>query len=81
MIRILGVLALVTLVASLGLYFAGWLNLRNSENTATLEIKTGEIKQAAEQTVEEGRKLVNEATATSSNTAPATSENESTKAR
>lgn len=81
-VRLLGVLALVVLVAGAGLYFAGWLDIRGNENTATIEIKTNEIKEAAEETVESGRELVNEATATSSSQSdPPAEDRDSTKLR
>ena len=65
-----GSLAILAVMICAGLYFAGWLTYEQSEDQATIQIKTQEIKEAANRAVEEGEKLIEKASS------PATDEEE-----
>ena len=59
--RFLAVLALVVVLALVGMYAAGWLTFQARDETTTIEIKTGEIKDAAEGAVDKSRELIEDA--------------------
>jgi hypothetical protein len=73
LLSMLGGLALLLAIAAVGLYMAGWLMFDNGSDTATIQIKTGEIKQAAEKAVDQGRAVLDDAVKPDSDpaTAPA----------
>lgn len=60
LLHMLGGLALLVAVAAVGLYLAGWLMVESGPDTATIQLKTREIKQAAEQAVDQGRAVLND---------------------
>jgi hypothetical protein len=59
--RFLAVLGVVVVLALVGMYAAGWLTFEARDETTTIEIKTGEIKDAAEQAVDQSRELIDDA--------------------
>ena len=59
--RFLAVLALVVVLALVGMYAAGWLTFQARDETTTIEIKTGEMKDAAEGAVDQSRAFVEDA--------------------
>jgi uncharacterized protein HemX len=59
--RFLAVLALIVVLALVGMYAAGWMKFQASDETTTIEIKTGEIKDAAENAVDQSRELIEDA--------------------
>ena len=59
--RFLAVLALVVVLALVGMYAAGWLTFQARDETTTIEIKTGEMKDAAEGAVDKSRELLEDA--------------------
>ena len=59
--RFLAVLAVVVLLALVGMYAAGWLTFQAHDETTTIEIKTGEMKDAAEEAVGKSRELIEDA--------------------
>jgi hypothetical protein len=58
----LATLAIIAIIAGIGFYAAGWLTFDQSDDRTTIELKTNEIKQAADETAEtvskETRQLV-----------------------
>jgi hypothetical protein len=64
------------LLLVVGIYAAGWLTFQSNETTATIEIKTGEIKQAVEEASEKAEKVVEDAAKTIREPVPRTSESE-----
>jgi uncharacterized protein HemX len=59
--RFLAVLAVVVVLALVGMYAAGWLTFQARDETTTIEIKTGEMKDAAEEAVDKSRELLDDA--------------------
>jgi uncharacterized protein HemX len=59
--RFLAVLAVVVVLALVGMYAAGWLTFQARDETTTIEIKTGEMKDAAEDAVDKSRELLDDA--------------------
>ncbi|MCI0359644.1 MAG: hypothetical protein L0211_14300 [Planctomycetaceae bacterium] len=72
--RFLAVVAVLIVLIFAGLYAAGWMTFQSDEQKATVEIKTGEIKSAAEDAGEKAKKIVEDAAETIREPAPATSE-------
>ena len=69
MARFLAGLFIVLVLVLCAIYAAGWMNFGATDNSATIEIKTGEIKEAAkdasrraEQLVEDSQKAIERAT-------------------
>ena len=62
--RFLAVVAILLVLLVAGIYAAGWLTFQASDDKATIEIKTGEIKQAAEDAGEKAQKVVEDAAKT-----------------
>jgi hypothetical protein len=62
--RFLAVVAVVLVLLFAGLYAAGWMTFQSDEKKATVEIKTGEIKSAAEDASDKAKKIVEDATKT-----------------
>jgi hypothetical protein len=58
--NLLATLALLMIVVVVGLYAAGWLQYRTNESSATIEIQTQNIENAAGRAVEDGRELLEE---------------------
>lgn len=69
--RFIVVVAILLVLLVAGIYAAGWLRFQADDNTATIEIKTGEIKQAAEDAGEKVEKIVEDAAKTIREPAPA----------
>lgn len=59
--RFLAVLAVVVVLALVGMYAAGWLTFQARDETTTIEIKTGEMKDAAGEAVDKSRELIEDA--------------------
>ncbi len=72
--RFLAVSAILFVLLVAGLYAAGWMTFQADERTATIEVKTGEIKQAAEDAGEKAQKIVEDAAQTIREPAPVPSE-------
>ena len=72
--RFLAVSAILFVLLVACLYAAGWMTFQADERTATIEVKTGEIKQAAEDAGEKAQKIVEDAAQTIREPAPAPSE-------
>jgi hypothetical protein len=62
--RFLAVVAVVLVLLFAGLYAAGWMTFQSDEKKATVEIKTGEIKSAAEDASQKAQKIVEDAAKT-----------------
>ena len=60
-VKLLGTLFLVLLIVAGVAYANGWISVQKSGDTATVEMKTGEMKEAAEQAVQEGKALFDKA--------------------
>src|SRR5687768_11087561 len=58
--NLLATLALLMIVVVVGLYAAGWLQYRTNDSSATIEIQTKNIENAAGRAAEEGRELLEE---------------------
>ena len=58
--NLLATLALLAIVLAVGLYAAGWLKYHKDGSTATIEIKTEQIEDAAGRAVEDGRDLLDD---------------------
>jgi hypothetical protein len=71
--RFLAIVAVVFALLAVGLYAAGWMTFHSDERTATVEIKTGEIKSAAEDAGERAKKFVEDAAKTLREPAPSAS--------
>jgi|GEM_PF-6976992 len=72
--RFLAVVAVVLVLLFAGLYAAGWMTFQADEKKATVEIKTAEIKSAAEDAGQKAQKIVEDATKTVREPASAPSE-------
>ena len=48
MMRFIAVVAILLVLILAGIYAAGWMTFQSNDNSATIEIKTGEMEQAAE---------------------------------
>ena len=72
MMRFIAVVAILLVLILAGIYAAGWMTFQSNDNTATIEIKTGEMEQAAEDAGEKARKIVEDAQKTIETPAPAT---------
>lgn len=59
--RFLAVLAVIVALALVGMYAAGWLTFQARDETTTIEVKTGEIKDAAEEAVDQSREMIEDA--------------------
>jgi hypothetical protein len=57
-----GSLAILAIMICAGLYFAGWLTYDQTADRATIEIKTQEIKDAADRAIEKGEAIIDKAT-------------------
>jgi len=69
--RFIAVVAILLVLVLGGIYAAGWLTFQADENRATIEVKTGEIQAAAENAGEKAKKIVEDATETIREPAPA----------
>jgi len=58
--NLLATLALLGILIVVGFYAAGWLKYHRNESSATIEIKTRQIENAAERAAEEGKELLEE---------------------
>ena len=72
MMRFIAVVAILLVLILAGIYAAGWMTFQSNDNTATIEIKTGEMEQAAEDAGEKARKIVEDTQKTIETPAPAT---------
>ena len=66
LLQMLGGLALLAIIVAAGLYLAGWLMVRTDSDSATLELRTAEMKQAADEAVDQGEALLKDAVEPSS---------------
>src|SRR5688500_3035813 len=48
----LATLAIIAIIAGVGFYAAGWLTVQQADNETTIEVRTGDIKRAADETAE-----------------------------
>jgi hypothetical protein len=62
MARVIATISVVLVLILVAIYAAGWMNVRQDEQKATIEIQTGEMKEAAEKAADKGRELIHEAT-------------------
>lgn len=56
--NLLATLAILGILAAVGFYAAGWLQYRKTDSSATIELQTRQIEDAAKRSVEEGRELL-----------------------
>jgi hypothetical protein len=63
LLHMVGGLALVVAIVAVGLYLAGWLIVQNGPDSATIQIKTREIRSAADEAVEKGRAMLDDTAA------------------
>jgi uncharacterized protein (UPF0333 family) len=73
MMRFIAVVAILLVLILAGIYAAGWMTFDSDENKATIEIKTGEMEQAAQDAGDKARKIVEDAQRTIDEPAPVTS--------
>jgi len=73
MMRFIAVVAILLVLILAGIYAAGWMTIDSDENKATIEIKTGEMEQAAQDAGDKARKIVEDAQRTIEEPAPVTS--------
>jgi hypothetical protein len=71
MARFIAVVAILLVLVLAGIYAAGWMTFESNDTRATIEIKTGEIKDAAENAGEKAKKIVEDAAETIREPAPA----------
>jgi hypothetical protein len=58
MARFLAGVLIVIVLAVGAIYLAGWMNFQATDNTATIEIDTGKMKQAAEKAGERAQEVI-----------------------
>jgi hypothetical protein len=61
MMRFIAVLAIVIAIVLGIIYAAGWMTVQSDSDSATIEIQTGEIKEAAQKAVDKGQELIDDA--------------------
>lgn len=67
----IGSVAILAIIVVAGLYFAGWLTYEQSEDRATIEIKTQQIQEAANRAVKKGEAIIDSATQQAAESEPA----------
>ena len=61
LVKFLGVVFVLLLLFGAVAYSSGWVSLQTHDNNTTVEVKTGEIKEAADIAIEKGKTLLDKA--------------------
>lgn len=60
--RTLGTIALLAIIVGVFCYANGWLTLQKNSATTTIELKTGQMRDAADRAIEQGKDAIENAT-------------------
>lgn len=58
----IGGLAIIAILIGVGCFAAGWIRFQNTSDSAVMEIKTQQMKDAANKAIEQGKEMVDKAT-------------------